>query len=530
MAAITLLRQESNLGFFVDRRISTTDTTIYLRFFNKVTGAAVEPNASNRTNLVVTVDKDNDNHEIMILGTVGAASGGVSTCTNVVRFVAFNGVNLSAGTGKEHQAEAEGGCADVVNMWQQLYDVMAGTSDTGANTFGVGDNSAADIKLLFANDQTLQPYIYYDESGQRPRAYIGDDALGGANNDWEISCPIGTTAELAAMSNLPSVGMIAGDTTLGEVVFREGGAWVQKSGGGSVPDSTTTVAGKVEIATQAEVDAGTDTGGTGAATVAPPSTIAEAVQESTWTYKADAEASDTYAITLVPAIDGYVEGQVFYFKANTANTGAATLNVNAKGAIAIKKAHDQDLETGDIESGQIVEVCYDGTNFQMLSQTAVPIVAVSPSCQAGSATYTGLTSGNLDIDVTPFDSGDTVKLDIYMKLTTVNDDAADACAISMWTMSGIVGGEYSWWSQYNSAASTTLPVVWAANAPSLYGGTWSVSQSSASGTGNTSITVSAPAWSGNNIRIAYTISKTGGTGTGLSSASITVAVTATKLA
>ena len=94
------------------------------------------------------------------------------------------------------------------------------------------------------------------------------------------------------------------------------------------------------------------------------------VQNSTYTYAADAEASDAYAITLTPAPEAYAEGQSFVFKANTANTGASSLNVNGLGAKTLKKLTDQDTETGDIESGQIITVIHDGTNFQMQSQSA----------------------------------------------------------------------------------------------------------------------------------------------------------------
>ena len=94
------------------------------------------------------------------------------------------------------------------------------------------------------------------------------------------------------------------------------------------------------------------------------------IQDSTYVYAADDESTDTYVITLTPPTLAYVTGQVFYFKANTVNTGAATLNVDGLGAKTIKKLHDQDLANGDIESGHIVEVAYDGTNFQMLSQIA----------------------------------------------------------------------------------------------------------------------------------------------------------------
>lgn len=87
-------------------------------------------------------------------------------------------------------------------------------------------------------------------------------------------------------------------------------------------------------------------------------------------YAADAGASDAYAITLDPEVTAYVTGMVVRFKANTANTGAATLNVNALGAKTIKKSFNVDLSDNDIKAGQLVEVIYDGTNFQLLSPAA----------------------------------------------------------------------------------------------------------------------------------------------------------------
>jgi hypothetical protein len=84
-------------------------------------------------------------------------------------------------------------------------------------------------------------------------------------------------------------------------------------------------------------------------------------------YAADGGASDAYAITLSPVPTSYVTGMIIRFKANTANTGAATLNVNSLGAKTIKKNASSDLIDNDIVANQIVEVVYDGTNFQMLS-------------------------------------------------------------------------------------------------------------------------------------------------------------------
>lgn len=93
-------------------------------------------------------------------------------------------------------------------------------------------------------------------------------------------------------------------------------------------------------------------------------------QKNAEKYAAGSSGSDAYAVTLSPVPAAYVTGMLVLFKADVANTGAATLNVNSLGAKTIKKWNDQDLETGDIESGQVVLVAYDGTNFQMLSLTA----------------------------------------------------------------------------------------------------------------------------------------------------------------
>ena len=80
--------------------------------------------------------------------------------------------------------------------------------------------------------------------------------------------------------------------------------------------------------------------------------------------------TDTYAITVAPAPTAYVAGMVFRFKADVANAGAATLNVNSLGAVAIVKNFNTVLSDNDIIAGQLVEVEYDGTNFQMLSPIA----------------------------------------------------------------------------------------------------------------------------------------------------------------
>ena len=65
--------------------------------------------------------------------------------------------------------------------------------------------------------------------------------------------------------------------------------------------------------------------------------VAPAVQNQQWVYAAATGAVNTYEITLTPAPTAYAVGQKFTFKANLANTGTATLNVNGLGAKTIKK-------------------------------------------------------------------------------------------------------------------------------------------------------------------------------------------------
>lgn len=87
-------------------------------------------------------------------------------------------------------------------------------------------------------------------------------------------------------------------------------------------------------------------------------------------FAVDAGANDTYVATLDPVPAAYETGQHYRFKANTANTGAATINFNSLGAKTIKKATGgitSDLADNDIRAGQWVDLVYDGTNMQMQS-------------------------------------------------------------------------------------------------------------------------------------------------------------------
>lgn len=86
-------------------------------------------------------------------------------------------------------------------------------------------------------------------------------------------------------------------------------------------------------------------------------------------YAADAGSNDTYVISLSPAPAAYTTGMIVIFRANTVNTGAASLNVNSLGAITIVKRVSTTLANADIASQQFCMVVYNGTNFVLMNPT-----------------------------------------------------------------------------------------------------------------------------------------------------------------
>ena len=76
---------------------------------------------------------------------------------------------------------------------------------------------------------------------------------------------------------------------------------------------------------------------------------------------------DTITGTLSPVLTAYQAGQMFYWVAAGANTGAVTLNINSLGAKAVTRDGSTALIADDIQSGEIVMVVYDGTRFQMIN-------------------------------------------------------------------------------------------------------------------------------------------------------------------
>jgi hypothetical protein len=90
------------------------------------------------------------------------------------------------------------------------------------------------------------------------------------------------------------------------------------------------------------------------------------------TYGEAAGTTNAYTLTLTDIVTtlAALTGRVLLFKANAANTGACTLNVNSLGATSIKKLDGTDPSGGDLPNAKLIAVAYDGTNFQLLGGTS----------------------------------------------------------------------------------------------------------------------------------------------------------------
>jgi hypothetical protein len=94
--------------------------------------------------------------------------------------------------------------------------------------------------------------------------------------------------------------------------------------------------------------------------------------------------TDTLTGSVAPALGAYATGNLFSFVAASTNTGAATINLNGLGAKSITKQGTTALIAGDITSGRVHLIEYDGTRFQLLNPasstgTGAAVFATSPT-------------------------------------------------------------------------------------------------------------------------------------------------------
>jgi hypothetical protein len=131
----------------------------------------------------------------------------------------------------------------------------------------------------------------------------------------------------------------------------------------------------------------TGTAATDAATVAQIQSNGAALVTVTGT--------DTLTGSLTPALVAYVTGAVYYFVAPATNTGAVTLNIDTLGAKNVTRDGTTALVAGDIVSGEMVAVVYDGTRFQLIS----PVNSFTNLNVSGTLTVAGTATLNGNVAI-----------------------------------------------------------------------------------------------------------------------------------
>ena len=125
--------------------------------------------------------------------------------------------------------------------------------------------------------------------------------------------------------------------------------------------------------------------GLGAGTVATDGAQYGQLQANATTI-ATVTGTDTLTGSLTPALTAYATGNLFTFVAASTNTGAATINLNSLGAKSITKSGTTALVAGDIVSGQVYLIEYDGTRFQLINPSSA--VQVYPGVGIANSTGT----------------------------------------------------------------------------------------------------------------------------------------------
>jgi len=78
-------------------------------------------------------------------------------------------------------------------------------------------------------------------------------------------------------------------------------------------------------------------------------------------------SANALTLTLNPALTAHTSGLPITFAATAANTGAATVNINGLGAVAVKRLDGSALRVGDIVAGQRCEIVYTGAVYLLSS-------------------------------------------------------------------------------------------------------------------------------------------------------------------
>ena len=84
-------------------------------------------------------------------------------------------------------------------------------------------------------------------------------------------------------------------------------------------------------------------------------------------YSVATGTANAFTATVASAISSLASGTSLHFLVPVTNATGLSLNINSLGAKNVKKNVNSTLASGDLLAGQVADVVYDGTNFQLIS-------------------------------------------------------------------------------------------------------------------------------------------------------------------
>jgi hypothetical protein len=123
-------------------------------------------------------------------------------------------------------------------------------------------------------------------------------------------------------------------------------------------------------------------------------------QDNAFDWLTSVSGTDTIIASAAIVMGAYASGQCFRFVSSGANTTTSvTLNINSLGAKSITKNGSTSLAVGDIPSGAVVEVVYDGTLFQLVgtsvNHASTADSATSATTATNATSLTGTSTSNI---------------------------------------------------------------------------------------------------------------------------------------
>lgn len=236
------------------------------------------------------------------------------------------------------------------------------------------------------------------KGGTNKRTTIGAIANAAGALSWKNSVRVATTANitLSGTQTIDGVAVIAADRVLvkNQTTQTENGIYVVAAGAWSRAtdaDTGTELNNAVVSVDSGTTNADTSWRQTTDNVTVGTSNIIWSAFEGTPIYRGTAAGTNTYTVTVTPAITAYANYQTFLVKFTNANTGASTLNANSLGAKTLVKNGSTALSSGDISAGQAYLIMYDGTNLQILGRISAGVSGLTANRVTFAASATSLT-------------------------------------------------------------------------------------------------------------------------------------------